>query len=169
MAKNTIAKKTPDYVNGSVLWKWADEKEQTVKVGDFPQNIRDAFAVYGLSQKLGDEYAGAEGPEEAREAMGSLIESLMQGTWSLRRTGTGAARTTMLAEALARVTGQDEETCQAKLAEMDDETVKSLRNHKQVKAELEAIKLERQKAKAEKAQAEASAAGADAALGAIFG
>jgi len=168
MAKNQIAKKTPDYDKGSVEWNWADGNLQTISVTQFPENIRNAFAVYGMSQKLGDEYAGAEGPEEAREAMNSLLESLLAGTWSMRRTGGGTTRTTMLAEALSRVTGQDVDTCQEKIAAMDDETVKSLRGHKQVKAALEAIKLERQQAKLEKAEAEA-AAGGGSDLGAIFG
>ena len=158
MAKNQIAKK--DYSNPEgVIFAFADGENVEVTSSQFPAEIIGRLVQYGIAQKLGDEYAGAEGPEEARTAMTSLIERLQAGEWKQAREGGGGARTTMLAEALSRVTGQDVSDCQEKIAGMEDDAVKALKGHPQVEVELSKIKLERQQAALEKAQAKAAEEG----------
>lgn len=154
MAKQQIA--TKDYGTPlAVVFNFSDDESVTVSKDDFPAEIQDRLMQYGIAQKFGDEYAGAEGPQEAREALLALIERMKVGDWKQAR-GTGTARVTMLAEALAQVTGKDIEECQEKIADMDDETTKNLRKHPQVAAALATIKAQRAAEAAKKAQAEAA-------------
>jgi hypothetical protein len=150
MAKNQIA--TKDYSHDkAVVFNFADEQNVTVTADQFPADIQDRLLQYGIAQKLGDEYAGADGPEEARTLLTSLVERLSQGEWKQARSGGGGSRTTMLAEALSQVTGQDVEACQAKIAEMDDDAVKGLKAHKQVAAAMATIRAQRAAEAAQKA------------------
>ena len=155
MAKNQIAKKDYSTSPTAVGFNFSDKQTVTVSFSDFPEEIQARLLQYGIAQKLGDEYARAEGPEEARSAMEGLIERLKAGEWKQTREGGGGARTTMLAEALASVTGQPVDECQAKIAEMEDGSVKELKAHVQVAAALARIKLARQTAALEKAEKEA--------------
>ena len=156
MAKNQIAKKDYSEEN-AVIFNFADGESVTVNFADFPPATQSNLQQYGIAQKLGDEYAGAEGPLEAREAMTSLIERLKKGEWKQAREGGGGVRTTMLAEALSQVTGQALETCQEKIAEMDEDGRKGLKAHKQVAAAMAVIKAERAQTAATKALEESQA------------
>ena len=65
--------------------------------------IKTRLAMHGYSQKVGDSYAGAETIEESASRAQAVIDQLLAGEWSqARASGTGAPRTTMLAEALSR-------------------------------------------------------------------
>ena len=112
--------------------------------------------MHGLSQKLGDSYAGCEA-DEAFEKANGVATDLLAGNWSTRVAASGP-RTTQLAEALAAATGKSVEEAATVLEQMDDDQKKDLRKHPQIKVELAKIKA----ANAEKAAAKAAEAAANA-------
>ena len=84
------------------------------------------------------------------EAMTNVVAQLKEGTWTAK-SGGGAPKTTMLAEALVRVTGQDLEAVNAKLETMSEDDLKGLKKNGQIKSALADINAERAKARAKAA------------------
>ena len=113
--------------------------------------------MHGLSQKLGDSYAGADIAESFGRCS-AVAGDLKDGNWSTRVAASGP-RTTQLAEALAAATGKTLEEAAAKLETLDEEGKKGLRAHPQIKVQLAEIKAK----KAAEAAAKAAADVGDAA------
>ncbi len=151
-----------------VVFAFTNGDSHTVALADFPDDIKTRFALHGISQKLGDSYASADGIDEAIEAFLGTLETTTKGDWSTRAAGGGKGRTTMLAEALAEATGQDLDAAVAVLAEQTDEGKKAIKAHPQVRAILERISAERAAAKAAKAAKAAEETDAPD-LGGMFG
>jgi len=127
------------------------------------------LALHGLSQKLGDSYAGAK--DQAQELVANVWKNLTDGNWSVR--GEGGTRVTQLARALVRklkAAGKEitEADAAEKIAELDDDAKKALNSACAV--EIAAIKAEDAKVAAEKAAAKAaSGEGADIDVASLLG
>lgn len=149
-----MAKKAEKKIEGDVLTVTFLEtnEELTVNINDIPAETISRLAMHGLSQKIGDSYAGADAAESFARANG-VASDLKDGNWSTRVAASGP-RTTQLAEALAAATGKPLEEAAAKLEEMDDEGKKNLRAHPQIKVELANIKAKKAADAAAKAVAE---------------
>jgi len=152
-----MAKKAEKKIENDVVTITAIESGEsvTVDLNELSNEMQLKLALHGLSQKVGDSYAGCEVDEIIAKATG-VINDLKNGDWSSRVAGSGAPRTTLLAEAVVRATGQTMEVVLGKIAEMDDDAKKNLRNHDQIKQATAAIKAERAVAAAEKAAAAGS-------------
>lgn len=162
MAKK--ASKTVD--NETVTIEFVNDATLSVALTELPKDILTRLACHGLSQKLGDSYAGAESAEDAHIAASRVAEELKAGNWtSARASGTGAIRTTLLAEALARVaskaTGSEVtiEDAREVLEEMEDEQKKDLRKDPGIQRVIAEIKVERAKAAEAKAAEESPEGG----------
>lgn len=155
-----MAKKASKKIEGDVVTINFEETNQTLTadLNKIPPEIQQRLAMHGLSQKLGDSYAGVDA-SEAFEKASAVLEDLTAGNWSTRVAASGP-RTTQLAEALAEVTGKSVEEAAAKLEEMDDDQKKDLRKHPHIKAALATIKA---KAAAEAAERASKEAGGDVA------
>lgn len=153
-----MAKKATKSIEGDLL-TIAFETGETIlaNLADIPADILSRLAMHGMSQKLGDSYAGVDGAEAAEKANGVLTD-LLAGNWSTRVAASGP-RTTQLAEALAAATGKTLEEAAGVLENMDDEAKKDLRKHPQIKVHLAALKAAAAAKAAEKATE--AAAGAD--------
>lgn len=166
-----------------VAFAFPDGETVTIRLSELPREMVERLAVHGLSQKGGDSYASAGSEENplgaAKEWLKATLEDLRKGAW--RVTTAGGFRATMLARALARVTGQTVEAAQAVVdlnSELDDDGkpsengkawLKKMRANEQIKAATAAITLEDQKAKEAKLKAQAAKAGGDAGdLAALF-
>jgi len=130
-----------------------DGVELRVDLNELSQEIVLRLAKHGLSQKIGDSYAGC-GEGEASGKATAVADDLKANNWSTRVAAAGP-KSTQLAEALASVTGKPLEEAAALIETMEDEQKKSLRAHKGIKAELAAIKA-RKTAEAAKKAAEAA-------------
>jgi len=128
-------------------------EQVSVDINTIPAEIISRLAMHGLSQKLGDCYAGSDDGEHFGR-FDAVLKDLQAGNWSTR-VASGSPRTTQLAEALAAATGKTLEECAGKLETMDDEAKKGLRAHGQIKVELAKIKAKKAAADAEKAAANA--------------
>lgn len=150
MAKKRINREK-NFENGTVTFTVIETGQSLVcDLSKVPQAIQNHLLVHAINAKVGD--SAADPNTDALEAMQKTWEQLCAGEWNARGTGEGTAKTTMLAEALARVSGKDLDAVNEKLSGMSDEEKKDLRDHPAVKAAMAEIKLERQKAAAKKAK-----------------
>lgn len=154
----------------------------------FPAEIYSALAVHGFVQKVFDSFAGAKddwkgdategyGPE-AVEEYDAMVSLLTGGTWNAGRgDGESATRTTILAEAVARVliaggkfAADDKDAALAfargEIAKLEDAGVKALRAKPPVAKMIATIEAERAAAKLAKLEA---AGGTDATGLDLFG
>ena len=138
MAK--IANKT---VDGTVVRiEFVNGKSVEIDVDKLPTEIRARAIVHGIMQKLGDSYAGADGPSDGYDRCRAIADAITAGNWNQGRTATGG---TLLVEALAKVAKR---TVEEAAAVMDDDQRKAVSNHPDIKAAMAVIRAERAKADA---------------------
>lgn len=119
-------------------------------IAQLPEHIITQLAIHGLSQKIGDSYAGVKGDvNEAIANAESVWECLLGGSFNQKQTGTGG----MLAQAISDVMSIPLDVARTKLAEMDDKTKAKVKKHPDVKGRMAELQLER--AQAESANAPA--------------
>lgn len=100
------AHKRVDLVLKRVSWYFANGVVRTAALEEFKESIQVAFALHGISQKLGDCYASADTAFDAVEAWDALNGQLLNGDWEKpTREGGGANDGGMLAQAVAKVLG----------------------------------------------------------------
>ena len=75
-------KKTVDAVALTVSFSYADGGSRIYNANELPVEILNRLIVHGLSQKLGDSYAGRDDHEDCTEA---VWEQLMAGNWGAER------------------------------------------------------------------------------------
>jgi len=154
-------KKATKKVEGTVVSiAFASGETLSADVTAMPDEIKKHLIVHGLSQKLGDSYAGAD-EKEAYGCAQRVLEGLMKGEWSTRSEG-GGSRTSMFLEAIARVLKTDVDDARTRFDAKTEEEQAAIKKHPQVKQALAQIKAER--AAAELAAAEKATAGEDTAL-----
>lgn len=129
-----------------------------VELSALAPEIVTKLALHGLSQKIGDSYAGAE-LNEAHELAGSVVERLTAGEWTQAREGGGVSRVSMLVEALAAATGKTSDEALEVVKGMSEDQRKELKKHPAIAKEMATIAAERAVAKA--AAAEKAAAASD--------
>ena len=163
-----MPKKNPDFEANTIGFTFGEAGSVAVAIADLPTDIVAKLALHGLSQKLGDSYAGAKStcaetgadPDEwAKAQVEAVFAQLVEGNWTTRTPGSRTA--TDLATALSEVTGAPLEECIARLDDADKDEKKGLRNHAKIKVILERIKKERAEKKAEKLAAAAAEASDD--------
>ena len=128
-----------------------------VNLEELNPEIVTKLAIHGLSQKVGDSYAGAE-LSEAHELAAGVVERLVAGDWqAARASGGGTPRTSILVEALSAATGKELDQALEVIKGMSDDQKKELKKHPAIAKEFTRITAERAVAKAaaaEKALAE---------------
>lgn len=148
-----VATKVLDLDNASVEFTFeGSEAPVVVKLGDFSEDMQLQFALYGISQKLGDSYSGSKGDSvKAYELFNGTLTELSAGNWRASR-GEGEAkpRTTELAEAIARIQSRPLADVTAALAAASDDQRKTLRSNERVKATIAVIRAEKAQARMEK-------------------
>lgn len=149
------AKKSVDLESGTVTFAFntsEDTEPLVVNIAELPDEIKKQALLHGISQKVGDSYAGADDAEEARETAEGVIAQIMAGTWRAAGGGGGGGgpRTTVLAEALAKALNRDLDECVEMVADMDDKRRTELKKHPQVASVYAEIQAERAAAKAAK-------------------
>jgi hypothetical protein len=153
-------KKAYDVAAGVLTFTAADGSVQTLEVSKLSEEIRLQAMFHGLSQKIGDSYAGAgseSDPESfAKECVRDTIEQLYNGAWRAAGGG-GGSRVSILVQAFAAVSGQSLEDAAAYIENLSDEEKKDLQKKAKVRVAIQKIKLERETAKLAKAEADAAA------------
>lgn len=131
---------------GFVRFEFADGEFLQCDAKDISGDIITRLVLHGVSQKVGDSYAGAESIGEARLVAQAVWNNLKTGIWAAK-----AARGGKIVEALHRATGQPLDVCLEKWADLPEGKQKALRKHPDIKRALADIEAERAAALAEAA------------------
>lgn len=135
------AHKRVDLVLKRVSWFFANGAVRTAALEEFKESIQVAFALHGVSQKLGDCYASADTAFDAVEAWDALNGQLLNGDWEKpTREGGGANDGGMLAQAVAKVLGCSVVDAAATLKAMEPKERKALELEPDIAKELAAIR-----------------------------
>jgi hypothetical protein len=116
------------------------------------------FAQHGLDQKVGDEFAGLDDPEDCVVAFEQVTDRLQRAEWSEKRASEGLAGTSMLARALAEVTGKPLAEVKERLANTPKEQKAAIGKQKAVAAVIQRLKDERDAKKGSTVDADAALA-----------
>ena len=145
MAKRRI-NRTVDFDKQTVIFGVVGSDDTLiVSVAELPQEMVTRAILHGLNGKIGD--SAADPDTDALTAMQVVWDNVKAGNWNVR--GTGGARITVLAEALAQVTGQELDTVVDKLESMSVEERRALpKKYAKVKAAMDTIKASRAQVKA---------------------
>lgn len=134
--------------DGFVRFEFADGQYLQCDMNDLTSNdIIGRLALHGISQKVGDSYAGAEGITEARLMAEGVWKNLKAGVWALK-----AVRGGKIVEALHRITGKAFDECLEKWASLGDDAQKALKKHPDIKRVMAEMEAERAKALSENAE-----------------
>lgn len=139
----TIAKKDP-YDNG-VKFRFMNGEVLDCNIDNLPDDIKRKLLIHGISQKVGDTYAGAETLDDAIAGAKETWKMLTQGDWTTGRAATGG----LWVDAIAKAANLDRETALSFWLEKDDKQRKDLKAHPAVKAAYAVLQAERAKAKAD--------------------
>lgn len=151
LKKTKFADKSID--NGKLSIAFGNGEVVSVALDEIPEELHTDLAMHGLSQKLGDSYAGAKGDYAmAIKNVTQVIEQLKAGDWRASRgSGESKPRVGELAAAVARVKSISVEEAMAILDTLDDEAKKTVRNHAQIKLAIQQIRTEKAVEAAKKA------------------
>lgn len=140
-----------DFNNGVVtISVLGTDDSITAQLSELPEPIVKALALYGLNDKLGSTASGAENPIDA---MVSIYNQLKAGEWDAR--GEGSSRATLLAEAIAQVTGEDLVYVSEQLSVAGKDEVARVRKDPRITAAMAEIKVKRAQAAAKIAKKDA--------------
>jgi hypothetical protein len=148
-------------LTGVVRVDFDDKSSISIDVNSLNEETKFRALIHGISQKVGDSYAGAKSDsnplEFAKTAAKETIEQVLKGEWRAPSTSSGP-RESDLAKALSLATGETLEKAIEFIANLDDEAIKVLRKKPKVAAQLAAIAAQKAIAKAAKLAKEAEAA-----------
>ena len=146
--------RTPDGGTIAVVLKFLNGRDVVVSMPDLSDEIKHIAAAHGIAQKVGDAFAEAQGDTNLAHGLAqNMANRLEAGEWNIR--GEGGASATLLAEALANVTGRPLAEVIGKINDMEKAEKEGLQKHPQIVAEIAKLQAERA---AQKAQAAAALA-----------
>lgn len=125
----------------TMTFKLANGLTIEIRPLEWTDEIKEALLFHGAKQKITDAAAGAETTQEAFRKMQNVADRLASGLWDARGQDPGIASD--LAAALAAVKGITVNDAAERLAKLDDERLKGIKNNPLIKAELLRIKAER--------------------------
>ena len=136
--KAKIAKK--DVLEDRVVFNFADGTILDCCISEVSKEMLITLAVHGLSQKVGDEYAGAGSIIEAHMKASGLWESIKAGVFN---PGGNRGNGGKIVEALARATGRGVAEALEAWRDMEPEAQKAMRKHPQIVKALAEMEVER--------------------------
>ena len=150
--KVRFCNKEYDMDTGIVEFQFGNGKTLEIDSGAIPEETKKQLMLHGISQKVGDSFAGvkgnyAEGVQNAQDT----IDQLLAGVWKSDREGDAKPRLAELAEAIARIKSVDLEKATKAVEAADEKMRKEWRSNLQVKSMIATLRAE----KAAKALAEA--------------
>lgn len=153
------AKKVPREDSNGIDFNFTHGEVLECTIENLSPEIQRHLMIHGLSQKVGDSYAGVDTPEECFEVASDMYRRLTEGDWKQVRAASSTPRTSQLLEAIVRVTGRSTEEVQIMLDSKSDDEKKAIRKNAQVGAAIAQIQAERAAEKAAKAAEDAKEAG----------
>ena len=163
MPRLKIAKKVTDLTARKVDIEFTNDHVVTMTLKSLEKDIVTNLALHGLSQKLGDSYAGAESVDEAIERCTTIAERLQQGEWIKPRESAGPRPSMVVDAVVAALVANGEEVDDTRRAAIAEKTKgkegreRALANPA-IRAQYETIRATRAAKRAAKAQGDAEGA-----------
>jgi len=110
-----------------------------------PAELVSRFAAHGMEQKLGDAVAGEKDEGDAFEALSDLAARLTKGEWTAQRAAGGFAGTSVLIQALVKLTGKPVEAIKEFLSAKTQAEKLALRKSERLAPIIAEIEAERAK------------------------
>ena len=144
--------------------EYGDGNKRRIEVANLSPEILSAALIHGLRQKLGDAAAIARNTETGASAtladkiaaVEEVAQRLIAGQWNKTQAGAGAAKTTLLIEALAVMAKKPVAEMAELLKGKTDDEKKALRANHKVQAEIAKIEAKRAAEKAKAAGTDGS-------------
>ncbi len=124
-----------------VLFSFINGEALTCNLHDLPEAIVHKLALHGLSQKVGDSYAGAESVSEALGMARSTWNNLASNQWA-----TKSQRGGKIVEAMVRGLGKSYSECLEVWVGMEKEKKAALKKHPTIMKAMAEIDLEKAQA-----------------------
>ena len=146
MAQKFLSKIMPGDVTGKanvVQFVLGNGLKVEADMAELPATMVTQLALHGLSQKVGDAAAGFSKAGDYSGAFGAMqqvVDNLYAGQWSTRGQGGGISD---LVQAIAELRGVELDAAQAAIDAMDEEQLKRVTSHPQIKAKVADIKAVR--------------------------
>ena len=142
--KTKFSDKEYDLDTGVVSFTFGNGTTLELDANELSPEMQKQLMLHGISQKVGDSYAGAKGDfAKAIDAAKGVIDQLTQGIWRAAR-GEGEARPRLgeLAEAIARIKGVDRDKAMAAVEKATDDQRKQWRGNAKVRHVIAQIRAE---------------------------
>lgn len=139
-----FCEKEYDLDTGLVSFSFGNGTSLDIDSNALSPEMQKQLMLHGISQKVGDSFAGAKGNfAEGVASAKAVIEQLMSGIWRAAR-GEGEARPRLgeLAAAIARIKGVTVEAAMGAVEKATDDQRKAWRSNAKVKAVIAAIRAE---------------------------
>jgi hypothetical protein len=142
VGKRKMLKET--HIEGNHVSVRLDFRNGETRTFPIPHDLLLRFAGHGAEQKLGDETAGVEDPDDMVLAIDDLIARLHRGEWSVKREGgSGAAGTSILLRALMEFSGRNADQVKEFLSGKSQAEKMALRNSSKLKPIVERLEAEK--------------------------
>ena len=142
--KVRFCSKEYDMDTGVVEFTFGNGKVLTIDSNSVPEETRKQLMLHGISQKVGDSFAGVKGNfVEGVANAGDTIAQLLAGVWKSDREGDARPRLAELAEAIARIKGVELEAATKAVEAGTDEQRKGWRSNAKVKSVIATIRAEK--------------------------
>ena len=134
--------KSSDYVDGKVQVR-IDFRNGVSKLYTIPEQHTAKAACHGGEQKFGDSYAGVDDIGDMIACTDKVSDNLEAGDWSARVEGSGIAGSSVLARALAELTGKPLEEIKVWLKPKSQADKMALRASSKLKPIIERLEAEK--------------------------
>lgn len=138
-----IASDSVGGIDGALRFVLGNGLEVQARLDDMSEDMKTALAWHGLSQKVGDAAAGfskAGDYSGAFSVMQQVVDNLLVGVWATRGSGGGLSD---LVSALCTLRGLDVAVAQSAVDAMDEDELKRVSTHPQIKAAIAKLKADR--------------------------
>jgi hypothetical protein len=146
-------------------FRFANGETVAVDPNEFDDSVRTAAMFHGLSQKLGDAYAGTKDAEDAHDKFMAMLEQIQSGNWLAERESAGPRISLIVQAIVAAKAAQGVEVSEKDVAEtyqaMPKERQKTVLKDARINAEYQRIRAEQAAARAAKAAQAADSAETD--------
>lgn len=121
-----------------------DFRNGEFRVFTIPESLLEQFALHGASQKLGDQVSGIKVLDDAIMAYDELADQLATGLWAAQREASAYTGASILAKALAELSGKDIQVVKETLKATSHEQKMVLRGNSKLKPIIERLEAEKQ-------------------------
>lgn len=137
------SKKDVNFERGVVTFYVRNGASIVVELDKIPAEVQRALTLHGIAQKVGDDAAGVDEPEDIASAFETMREQLYAGQWTTERAKGEFTGATIFIKAVAEVTSQSMEKVKEILAKLSPSDKAQLKANAKVKSVIDRLEAEK--------------------------